>query len=97
MLIAEEWKLGMMWEEFETTADGQPKGMDEKTIQWMSAEAIFKRMLDALEREGDAEAGKPSLASLRGPTFMGGFKKKNKPSLLNVGKAVRLGVKLGAK
>ena len=81
----EQMKKDMMWDEFEVIEGQMPKGPDELTQYWMGAEAIFKRMLDALEREGDAEAGKALLP-----------KKPGKKSLFKAGKAVRLGVKMGA-
>ena len=81
----EQMKKDMMWDEFEVIEGQMPKGPDEQTQYWMGAEAIFKRMLDALEREGDAEAGKALLP-----------KKPGKKSLFKAGKAVRLGVKMGA-
>jgi hypothetical protein len=74
-------KVDMMWDEFESASGTEP-ALPDAQVQWhMGYEAIFRRMLDALEREGDREAGRA-----RDPP-----KRKN---FLSAGKAVRLGVSL---
>ena len=72
------------WELPQTNSkNGKPMPKDQKIMWNMGEEAIFRRMLDALEREGDVEAGKQ-----RGPP-------KKPVALLRAGAKVRLGVKLG--
>lgn len=58
----QEMRLKMMWDDFEAQPAGSEAGRrvvakDAATEYFMSAEAVFKRMLEALEREGDAAAG----------------------------------------
>ena len=84
----QELKTADMLEEFwelpqTNSKNGKPMPKDQKILWNMGEEAIFRRMLDALEREGDVEAGKQ-----RGPP-------KKPVALLRAGAKVRLGVKLG--
>ena len=84
----QELKTADMLEEFwelpqTNSKNGKPMPKDQKIMWNMGEEAIFRRMLDALEREGDVEAGKQ-----RAPP-------KKPVALLRAGAKVRLGVKLG--
>lgn len=90
-----EIKVGMMVEDFSVVPAGRPDlpPPPDEQVQWeMSTEAVFRRMLEALEREGDVEAGRqpaPAQLSFK-PNAVARHSK-----LRNLGMAVRMGLRLG--
>ena len=63
-----EIKVGMMVEDFSVVPAGRPDlpPPPDEQVQWeMSTEAVFRRMLEALEREGDVEAGRQPARAAR--------------------------------
>ena len=90
-----EIKVGMMMEDFSVVPAGRPDlpPPPDEQVQWeMGAEAVFRRMLEALEREGDIEAGRqPPPAQL---TFKPNAVARHS-KLRNLGMAVRLGLRMG--
>ena len=57
----QELRVRNMWDAFEADGSRQPKPKDPALELYMSSEEVFKRMLSALEKEGDlvAAASKP--------------------------------------